>query len=122
MAIRLNDRAYEHANKLIADGHYEIDERDNWSEHRPSTEEQNRFISEHGLAEYGRWHLGIDDQRPEDTKGRYAFPYGDFTRIHRCAVLSAEVRAGQYKHPDIQTAAAHLHGKMDALAKLPGKG
>jgi hypothetical protein len=29
-------------------------------------------------------------------------------------VLSAEVRAGQYKYRDIEAAAAHLHGMLDA--------
>jgi hypothetical protein len=74
-----------------------------------------RFIDEHGLAEYARWHLGVDEEKLADTKGRYKFPYGDFRNVHRCAVLSAESRAGQYKHTDIELAAAHLHGMLDAL-------
>jgi hypothetical protein len=28
-------------------------------------------------------------------------------------VLSAESRAGQYKHTDIESAAAHLHGMIE---------
>src|ERR1700731_4090638 len=31
-----------------------------------------------------------------------------------CGVLTAESRAGQYKHFDIENAAAHLHGMVDA--------
>jgi hypothetical protein len=38
--------------------------------------------------------LGIDTQHPGDTKGRYKFPFGDFNRVHRCAVLSAEAGRG----------------------------
>ncbi|MET8807826.1 hypothetical protein [Streptomyces sp. NPDC004546] len=49
----------------------------------------------------------------EETKGRYKFPYGVFERVHRCGVLSAEVRAGQQKYADIENAAAHLHGLLD---------
>jgi hypothetical protein len=30
-------------------------------------------------------------------------------------VLSAESRAGQYKYYDIENAAAHLHGMIDAV-------
>jgi hypothetical protein len=30
-------------------------------------------------------------------------------------VLSAESRAGQYKHHDIENAVAHLHGMIDAI-------
>ena len=44
---------------------------------------------------------------------RYSFPYGDFADIHRCAVLSAESRAGQYDHEDIKSAAGHLHGMLE---------
>src|SRR3981189_3255840 len=43
-----------------------------------------------------------------------SFPYGDFKNVHRCGVLSAESRAGQYKHFDIENAPAHLHGMIDA--------
>lgn len=114
MAMRLNDRAYEHARKLIADGHAVRDERDGWSEHRPGAREENDFIAEHGWDAYARWYLGVDDAHGEHTKGRYAFPYGDFTDVHRCGILSAESRAAQNDHQDIQVAVAHLHGMLDA--------
>jgi len=114
MAVKLNRRAFEHAKKLIEEGHYVLDERDMWSEHQPSAQKENKFIAEHGFGEYGKWYLGIDDEEDEDNKGRYKFPYGDFEKVHRCGVLSAEVRAGQYKYDDIESAAAHLHGMLDA--------
>lgn len=115
--VRLNQRAYEYAQKLIEDGKVALDERDDWSEHRPSAKEENAFIDEHGLAEYAKWHLGVDDEENEETKSRYKFPYGDFRDVHRCAVLSAESRAGQYKHHDVEVAVAHLHGMLDALKR-----
>lgn len=114
MTPKLNQRAFNHAKQLIAEGRYLHDERDSWSEHQPSAENEDRFIEQFGFAEYAKWFLGIDDTVDEDTKGRYKFPYGDFERVHRCGVLSAEVRAGQYKYRDIEVAAAHLHGMLDA--------
>ena len=113
MAVTLNPRAYEHAKELINEGRFVFDERDAWSEHQPSAEEENEFIRRHGFAEYGKWYLGINDEKPEETKGHYEFPYGDFKKVHRCGVLTAESRAGQYKHFDIENAAAHLHGMID---------
>src|SRR3979411_2402605 len=113
MAVTLNRRAYEHARELINNGRFVFDERDAWSEHRPSAQQENEFIRLHGFAEYGKWYLGINDEKPEDTKGHYEFPYGDFNDVHRCGVLSAESRAGQYKHYDIENAAHHLHGLLD---------
>jgi hypothetical protein len=115
MATKLNNNAYDYAKELITDRKYVFDERDAWSEHQPSTEEENEFIETHGYREYSKWHLGIDDAEPEDTKKRYKFPYGDFEKVHRCGVLSAESRAGQYKHFDVEKAAAHLHGMIDAM-------
>jgi hypothetical protein len=55
-----------------------------------------------------------DRKENDDTTGRYKFPYGDFEQVHRCGVLSAESRAGQYKYHDVELAAAHLHGMIDA--------
>lgn len=114
MAVTLNRRAFEHAKEFINEGEFVYDERDAWSEHQPSAQQQNEFIQRHGFAEYGKWYLGINDEKPEDTKGHYQFPYGDFKNVHRCGLLSAESRAGQYKHFDIENAAAHLHGMLDA--------
>ena len=80
MAVTLNQRAYGHAKELISKGRFAFDERDAWSEHRPSAEEENAFIQLHGFAEYGKWYLGVNDEKPEDTKEHYEFPYGDFRK------------------------------------------
>jgi len=115
MAVKLSASAYRHAQDLIHEGKVVLDERDDWSEHQPSAEEENRFIERHGWTEFGKWYLGEDDEKSEETKARYSFPYGDFEKVHRCGVLSAESRAGQYDHTDIELACAHLHGMLDAV-------
>jgi hypothetical protein len=115
MAVKLSNRAYAYARDLIDDRRVVLDDRDAWSEHQPSTRDENDFIAQHGWGEYGRWHLGVDDERPPDTKGHYKYPYGDFQDVHRCAILSAESRAAQRKHHDIESAVAHLHGMLEAL-------
>ncbi|MGO4571936.1 hypothetical protein [Microvirga sp. 2TAF3] len=115
MTVQLNEKSYEHARKLIKDRKIVLDERDDWSEHQPTSAEENEFIRTHGFSEYERWHLGIDTTKAEDTKERYKFPYGDFKDVHRCAVLAAKTRSGQYKYDRIEVAAAHLHGMLDDL-------
>jgi hypothetical protein len=92
-----------------------VDERDDWSEHQPSTREENDFIAAQGYGAYGKWHLAIDDELRPESKGRYKFPYGDFRDVHRCAVLAAESRAGQRNYADVESAAAHLHGMLEML-------
>jgi hypothetical protein len=118
MAVKLNEPAFAHAKELIREGRVVLDERDAWSEHQPSAQEENEFIRAHGYEEYARWHLAIDDEKNERTKGRYKFPYGDFEDVHRCALLAAESRAGQYKYYDVELAVAHLHGMIEMVKQL----
>ncbi|MFL5955473.1 MAG: hypothetical protein ACJ76I_15345 [Gaiellaceae bacterium] len=114
MAVKLNRSGYRHAQELIEKGRVVVDDRDDWSEHQPTAEDENQFIEEHGWDEYGSWHLGVDQEAKPQTKGHYKFPYGDFQRVHRCAILAAESRAGQYKYDDVEKAVAHLHGMLEA--------
>jgi len=115
MAVKLNRSALEYARDRIRQGKVVLDDRDAWSEHQPSAAEENDFIRKHGFAEYAKWHLGIDDDEDDDTKGHYKFPFGDFVNVHRCGVFSAEGRAGQFKYVDVENAAAHLHGMLEGV-------
>ena len=74
MAVTLNQRAYEHAKELIDEGRLVFDERDAWSEHQPSAMEESEYIRLHGFAEYGKWYLGVNSEKPENTKGTMSFP------------------------------------------------
>jgi hypothetical protein len=115
MAVKLHRPAYDQATALIRDGRCVLDERDDWSEHQPTAAQENEFIEAHGWREYGHWHLGVDDEASTETKAHYKFPYGDFSAVHRCGVLAAESRAAQRDYEDVKTAAAHLHGMLEAL-------
>ena len=86
MTTRLNKHSQEFAQDQIKQGHVVLDQRDDWSEHQPSTKAENEFIEARGWDEYANWHLGVDDEASEHTKARYKFPYGDFERVHRCGL------------------------------------
>lgn len=116
MSVKLNRAGFEYAKSLVESRKAVRDQKDDWSEHQPSVAEENRVIDEHGFAEYGKRHLGVDDEGNEKPKKRYKFPYGDVRKVHRCAVPAVESRAGQYKYTDIELAAVHLHGMIDALS------
>jgi hypothetical protein len=116
MTVKLNHAAVSHANALIRDGKVVHDRRDDWSEHAPSTDEGNAFIDEHGMDEYAKWHLAEDTEKTEGTKGRYLFPYGDFSKVHRCALISGESRAGQYDHGTVENAIKDLLQAVDKKA------
>jgi hypothetical protein len=113
VAIKLNRSALTNARNLVRNGDSVRDKRDDWSEHAPSTTEENDFIEENDYTRYAQWHLGVDDEKPRESKGRYSFPFGDFTKVHRCAVISLESRAAQNDHTDIATAAKNLLKLID---------
>ena len=106
--ISLNETAFSFAADLISKGQVVADGKGAWTKHRPSTDGENEFIRLHGFAEYAKWHLGVDLRFPENSKRRYKFPYGDFKDVHRCGLLAAKARAGQYRYADIENAAEEL--------------
>ena len=114
MATKLNRKALENALALVKTGKVERDIRDDWSKHAPSTDDENSFIDKHGFEEFSKWHLGIDREQSDGTKGSVSFPFGDFNKVHRCAVISLESRAAQYDHEDIAKAAKKLLEEIDA--------
>ena len=50
MAVKLNWSAFKHAKELVGKGKVMVDERDAWSEHQPSAQEENEFIDAHGFT------------------------------------------------------------------------
>ena len=117
-AVRLNENAFAYAKELIAQGRVVIDKNNAWRDHRPMADEENEFIRTHGFAEYGKWHLGIDETHAEGTKARYKFPFGDFKNIRRCALLAVRSRARQYDYPDIENAAIRLTELIQSRKKV----
>jgi hypothetical protein len=110
--IKLDEDTFAFAARLINKGHVIVDGKGAWSAHRPSANEENAFIRLHGFREYGKWHLGIDNRYPVNTKRRYKFPYGDFKNVHRCGVLAVKARARQYGYTEIENAAAELEREI----------
>jgi hypothetical protein len=68
MPVKLNRTAFNHAQQLINRHKVVIDERGAWSEHPPSSQQENEFIRLHGFYEYSKWYLGIDDAQDEGIK------------------------------------------------------
>ncbi|MCR2785256.1 MULTISPECIES: hypothetical protein [unclassified Microbacterium] len=116
MSIELNRPALRHARALIRDGKVVRDDRDAWSEAAPGADEENAFIERAGWTEYAHWHLGVDRDQNRHTKQAYTFPFGDFRRVHRSGIISAESRAGQHDHAEIRDALKSLLELIDADA------
>ena len=82
-------------------------------EANPGTDEENAFLERHSYADYGDWHLGVDEAAGEETKERYSFPFGDFRHVHRSGLVAAKQRAAQNGYRDIEQAADELLTYLD---------
>jgi hypothetical protein len=72
----VNKKAVAKARDLIDTRQYPV--RSRWADVQPRADEQNAFLKAHGWAEDASWHLALTDGAPNETKGRYAFVFGDF--------------------------------------------
>jgi hypothetical protein len=108
---RVNDAAVRHARKLIDDGRY--DDTTEWSDAAPSADDANKEIDKESFDEFAVWHLAINPDASEGTKGSVAFPYGDFSKVNRAALIHAKQRASQNNHRAIEQAADELLQHLD---------
>jgi hypothetical protein len=107
----VNRRAVAHARRLINARHYVLNS--DWGEAQPGTDDENRFLKSHSWDEYAAWHLGLTDDATDETKGRYAFVFGDFRRIHRSGIIACHFSAAEWRHKEIELAAHDLLQLID---------
>lgn len=110
MTVKLNQAGLDHARSLIEADHYVKDS--DWSEAQPTSDDENAKIDRDGYPGFAEWHLAEDTSENEDTKARYMFPYGDFRRLHRAALIATKQRAGEWDYDDILAAADELLEKV----------
>jgi len=58
----------------------------------------------------------LNDEATDETKGRYAFVYGDFRRVHRTGLIACQYRAAEWRHKEIELAAHRLLQLLDATS------
>jgi hypothetical protein len=107
----VNERAVARARRLIEARQYVLDS--DWGEAQPRAEAENKFLEAHGWDEYAEWHLGLTDGAADETKGRYAFVYGDLRRLHRSGLIACQYRAAEWRHKDVELAAHDLLQLLD---------
>jgi hypothetical protein len=108
---RVNEAAVSQARTLIDAGKYDADTE--WSDAAPSADDENAEIEKHGYDGFSAWYLAVDPDANEETKKRYAFPYGDFSKVNRAALIHGKQRAAQNGHDDIEKAADDLLTRLD---------
>lgn len=110
----VNPTGVEHARRLIDARQYVLDS--DWGDVQPDAEAQNAYLELHSWAEYGAWHLGLTEGATDETKGRFAFGYGDFRRVHRAGLIACVYRAAEWRHKEVELAAHELLQRLDEVS------
>jgi len=107
----VNDRAVEHARRLIDARQYVLDS--DWGDVQPRAPQENAYLERRSWEEYAAWHLGLTEGATEHTKARYAFVYGDLRRVHRSGLIACVYRAAEWRHKAVERAAYDLLQHLD---------
>ncbi|HET6965497.1 MAG TPA: hypothetical protein VFH58_12050 [Acidimicrobiales bacterium] len=117
-SYRVNEAGVRHAEQLIRSGKFDTETK--WSEAAASAGEENEVIDDDGYKAWSEWHLAEDTDAGEGTKGRFRFPYGDFDKVNRAALIHAKQRASQNDHGQIEKAADRLLQQLDQQVEKKG--
>jgi len=107
----VNPRAVQKAQQLIDARQYVVES--DWGSVQPRAADQNKYLETHSWDDYAAWHLGLTEGANDETKARYAFVQGDFTRVHRTALIACVYRASEWRHKDVELAAHDLLQLLD---------
>ena len=108
----VNPAGLEHAIELIDARQYVLDSQ--WGDVQPKADQENAYLEKHSWDEYAEWFLGLTEGATDGTKGRCAFVFGDFRRIHRSGIIACHYRAAEWRHKEIELAAHDLLQRLDA--------
>jgi hypothetical protein len=111
----VNPAGVEHARELIKKGQYVLDSE--WGDVQPKAADENAYLEKHSWEEYAAWHLGLTEGANDETKARYAFVVGDFSRVHRTGLIACVYRASEWRHKEVELAA---HSLLQHLDKVSG--
>ena len=112
----VNEQGVTHVRKLIENRQYVLNS--DWGEVQPRADDENAYLKRHSWDDYGSWFLGLTDGASDDTKGRYAFVFGDFRRVHRTGLIACHYRAAEWRHKEIELAAHDLLQLLDRKSGL----
>ena len=109
MALKLNEKAFAYAQKLIKGG-LEVEIKEcNWNAHKATADEVNKYVENHDTAEYAQWFLAIQTSVDNaESLARYQLPFGDLKIVHKSAIIEAQKQAASQGAKDIEEAAKTL--------------
>lgn len=119
MAVKVNTSGKSHALSLVSDGKYQM----NKSWNAPTPEEEDAFIEKNGMAEFGNFHLGIDDSVDSDKKGHWKYIFtSDFKNVDNASLGPIKGYADRNSQSDIKDAAQAVSDAIDKKENPEDKG
>jgi hypothetical protein len=110
----VNKAAVTFVRGLIDKKRYVLDS--DWGDSQPTADQQNAYLDKHSWEEYAAWHLGLTEGANDETKARYAFVVGDFSRVHRTGLIACVYRASEWRHKEVELAAHNLLQHLDKVS------
>ena len=109
MALKLHDKGFAYAQKLIQGG-LEVEVKEcNWSAHKATADEVDKFVETHNIGEYAQWFLATDPAIADPNNlARYQLPFGDLKIVHKSAIIEAQKQAAQKGAKDVEEGAKKL--------------
>jgi hypothetical protein len=107
----VNPAGVARCRELIDQRQYTLDS--DWGQVQPDAATENDYLERHDWDAYAAWHLGLTEGATDETKGRYAFAYGDFRRVHRSGLIACVYRAAEWRHKEVELAAHDLLQHLD---------
>jgi hypothetical protein len=115
----VNEAGRRRAEELIRKRQYVV--RSDWGDAQPRAAQENEYLESHPWSDYAAWHLGLTEGASDETKGRYAFVFGDFRRVHRSGLIACQYRASEWEHKEIEFAAHELLQLLDRTRAQPAR-
>ena len=99
----LNRAGYNNAVELIDQGKVNMD--DDWDF---TASDSNELLGDDNWTNYAKWFLAYDDEKEEETKGHYGYPYGKDGEVYRKALIAIRQYSGRFNLEAIFEAAGRL--------------
>src|SRR5262245_50028248 len=118
MAVKLNKAGFDRAMSIIRNGLEVEHDSNNWEAVKPSKDQMVKFLNTHSLEEYGQWFLGIKSEVDAKDSSKYVYPWGDFSVLHKSALMATDKQAAQNNDSEIKSAVQKL---LEMISKQPKK-
>ena len=117
MAVKLNRSAFEHAKQVVGKGKVVVDEKTHGASTSDPLKKKTSLSEPTASASMGSGIWESTTKNPKIPRNITNFLMEISRRCTAVRCFPQRAATGQYKHFDIERAAAHLHGMIEELGQ-----